>query len=420
MNQPSTYSINHIDSRIHSVDINHIQLKIQNNLRYYRNILTFLSGFSDKPREIHLPEIDKLELLQPINNSTQNTKSLFTQIQSLYGHQSDFVNHFARIEKQKGNNNSYIEYSDPEHPNIRLFTKFQRRDFADPSPKYYVYQLDGGINLFQRLMRNEFLLLFLIKAIQQGIIQVGKLDLALDLNINIMPYIRDNLQKGQYVAFKRRPTGFVDKSKNQYKDDFPSSHELIPLGKYSSFMSKAKKQDIDYKLKTVYFGHKQVNDIIILFYDKDSQLREKKSAFSDSTNRIEIRFSRNKNSTKEFDQIVFELLESYLDPNGWEERTLILLQTICQNVVFTSQKTSTIKDLTYSKPEMAPWWFEILYSLAVAFFLDKTNEEIETLFKQKDNVNQQYLSMFLEFYRRNNSRLPTASTIGLKNSSETL
>lgn len=173
---------------------------------------------------------------------------------------------------------------------------------------YYSYRVCGNNFTFQRMRKldPDFWPLMLKASLEESLLSFSELDLAVDFNFNLLKYVETSIQRGHYEFKGLKPKGYFYLAGHFYESN--------PLGKRTQAFQQL--QDKEFKIETLYIGHKKNNAVSFIFYDKKADLLHRKNEYSPEKTRIELRlnFKRNVNITPDArvsHWLAYNLVRSY-------------------------------------------------------------------------------------------------------------
>lgn len=328
------------------------------------------------------PDIDAVSVLQ----LSSGEPKLFSRLLAA-GIKSRLIEHFSDCE-ERGR-----AYTDPE-TGLILWRRVPVLGINPASVKEekgviqcpkMVYSLNGGFDYFHRLRAlDKDFLRGLSRGFCEGLCDPYRLDLCTDLSYDIMGHVNEAIAKGHYECFHRHPYGFGWLGGKRIEG---------PVGKYSKNSQWFGKEQLC--LDTVYFGRPKRNNYVIIFYDKQTERKEREKARWPNKSRIEVRiFGRDSKSKQQ----ILDVLETYISGEpGWDTRTAIFTNILYNNVKFTISKRHRNKVVN----PIAPWWRSLIGTLIHPVLKQKESKE-ESLLNgdhlllsdKLDSVREDALSVF--------------------------
>lgn len=301
-------------------------------------------SFSLGKNLLFTPDVDAVSVLQ----LSSGDPNLFTRLLAA-GIKSPLIQHFSECE-ERGE-----AYTDPETGFI-LWVRVPVVDFLPESAKEnnnitqpikMLYSLGGGFDYFHRLLAvDKDFLSGLFEGFRRGLCSPYRIDLCVDCSDDIMSHVNEALTTGHYESFSRHPFGMGWLGGKRIEG---------PVGKYSANFERFGKEQL--KLDTVYFGKPKRNNYVVIFYDKQTERREREKSRWPNKSRIEVRiFARDSESKSR----MLNILQTYIsDGPGWKKRTEIFCAILYNHVKFTTNKRNRNKNIN----PMAPWWRSLLGTL---------------------------------------------------------
>ena len=302
-------------------------------------------SFSIGGNLLFTPDVDAVSFLQ----LSSGEPKLFSRLLAA-GIKSGLIQHFSECEE------AGRAYTDPETG----FILWKRVPVPDTTrlpgkeekciiqPPRTLYSLGGVFETFHRVLAiDKGFLPGLLRGFSKGLCDPYRLDLCIDLSYDIMGYVTQAIAKGHYESFHRHPYGFGWLGGRRIKGS---------VGKYSKLFRSFSEEQLC--LDTVYFGSPKRSNYVIIFYDKQTERKEREKARWPNKSRVEIRvFGRDLESKEQ----ILNVLKTYVsDEPGWEARTEIFTSILYQNVKFTINKRNRNKHIN----PIAPWWRSLLGTLA--------------------------------------------------------
>ena len=172
---------------------------------YSRTYVKFRRPFTLLDTQMFTPELDALSLLELRSSSDH----LFTSLVNA-GFGSKLIDHFAECES------SGIHYTDLGTDDV-LMERVIRTTSQDGEPNesekgfdsHALYKLKNGMSSFHRLLElDKSFVLNILKGMESMLCKLVRVDLCIDRNEDIMPYVPHGIQTGHYKAFGRHPFAF--------------------------------------------------------------------------------------------------------------------------------------------------------------------------------------------------------------------
>lgn len=295
-------------------------------IKYKKTKITYYSGYSDQPSTWLAPEVDSINII----SISSNEKYLFSALKRA-GFSSYLVDYFAIVEQTS----SLLK--DPVYEAEGLI---KREVSVSEEAHEYSFHLNGGNSTFHRIheLDSKFWRNILEASKKSDLLSISAIHLAADCNRDLMQNVSASLQQGHYECKGLRPYGFywLDNDKKSGR-----------MGKRSLDFPSFK--DKRFECETVYFGSSKTEPWSVVFYNKETEQRDRKSAVSNYLMRVELRI----NFTPRYgvSKVLAEnLLTSYLIKNGSVYRTQVFLRLVTQIVRFTTHFHDQ------GESDVAPWW----------------------------------------------------------------
>lgn len=227
--------------------------------------------------------------------------------------------------------------TDPDSP----FEVLIKREFSvSKNGDQYSFHLNGGNLIFHRIheLDSQFWRIILESSKQADLLSISEIHLAADCNRELMGNVSASIKKGHYECKGCRAYGFYWLN-NEKKEG--------PVGKRSSDFASFKDQR--FECETVYFGCTRMQRFSVVFYNKELEQRNRKSALSNYLMRVELRI----NFAPQFgvSKVLAEnLLTSYLIQKGNIYRTKVFLYLVTQTIRFSTHFHD------HGELDVAPWW----------------------------------------------------------------
>lgn len=242
------------------------------NGQYIRPRIDLESPFHKDNVSLNPPEIDGMKYMYWDDGEGVPFQTMLKK-----GYDSPLIRHFAECESSK------LPYQDPETNTVLMnLKKHHKREEEHDDHLHYLY-VNGGYHFIRRIwsIDQDFFKVLYRYSIDHSDFALIELHLAMDVNLDLMPYVTHNLQQGKYILndVKAYVYGYVGET--WYEGLWTKRGD-----KFKNF------KELKMDLKTVYFGTSQKSSYSMIIYDKSHETLQRRGGYIPPTTRIEARIHR--------------------------------------------------------------------------------------------------------------------------------